>query len=153
MRAVIQRVSEASVNVGEDTVGTIGIGFVILLGVTHRDIDADAEYLVRKIAGLRVFEDSDGKMNLGLADVGGEVLVISQFTLYADVRKGRRPSFTQAAPPDLAQQLYERFCELMASIGVQVAKGMFQSHMAVSLVNDGPVTLLLDSVELMSTTR
>lgn len=150
MRAVVQRVSSASVSVEGSPVGSIGQGFVILLGVGHGDSDHELDYLVRKISGLRVFEDSEGKMNLSLGDVSGQALVISQFTLYADVRKGRRPSFTHAAPPDLAQQLYDLFCDRMVEAGIAVARGVFQAHMAVSLVNDGPVTIWLDTEELVS---
>jgi D-tyrosyl-tRNA(Tyr) deacylase len=148
MRAVLQRVSRASVTVDGQTVAAIGQGFLVLLGITHGDGEAEAALLARKIAGLRVFEDAAGKMNLSLADVGGAALVVSQFTLYADIRKGRRPSFTDAAAPDVAEPLYRRFCELLQQEGVSVAQGIFQAHMAVSLVNDGPVTLWLDSAEL-----
>lgn len=150
MRAVVQRVSHASVEVGGEMVAAIGKGFVVLLGVTQGDEAAHADYLARKIAGLRVFEDALDKMNLDLTAVGGQVLAVSQFTLCADVRKGRRPSFTRAAAPQPAQALYERFCDSLAAEGVSVAKGVFQAHMAVSLVNDGPVTLWLDTDELMS---
>jgi D-tyrosyl-tRNA(Tyr) deacylase len=150
MRAVVQRVSEATVSVDGGVVGAIGSGFVILLGVANGDRTEQADYLARKIAGLRVFEDEDGKMNLGLESVGGEVLAISQFTLCADVRKGRRPSFTDAAAPETAQALYDYFCEAMRAGGLRVATGIFQAHMAVSLVNDGPVTLWLDTDELMA---
>ncbi len=150
MRAVVQRVSRAAVAVDGETAATIGSGFVVLLGVAHEDTEEHAVYLARKISSLRIFEDSDGKMNLGLAEVGGEVLAVSQFTLYADMRKGRRPSFTQAARPERAQPLYDRFCELMAEAGFRVAKGVFQAHMTVSLVNDGPVTLWLDTDQLVA---
>ncbi len=149
VRAVIQRVSQASVTVEGETVSSIARGFLILLGVTHRDTEAEALYLARKIAGLRVFEDSTGKLNLGLTEVAGSALVVSQFTLYADVRKGRRPSFTDAARPEQAVQLYQRFCQLLAEQGIMVQQGVFQAHMAVALVNDGPVTLWLDTAELM----
>ena len=149
MRAVIQRVSQASVTVDGQTVGAIERGFLILLGVTHSDGEAEALYLARKIAGLRVFEDGEGKLNLGLAEVTGSALVVSQFTLYGDVRKGRRPSFTDAARPEQAVQLYQRFCQLLAEQGIPVQQGVFQAHMAVALVNDGPVTLWLDTAELM----
>ena len=150
MRAVVQRVSEAAVSVGGDVVGSIGRGFVILLGVANGDGSDQADYLARKIVGLRVFEDEDGKMNLGLEAVGAEVLAISQFTLCADVRKGRRPSFTDAASPEIAQELYDYFCEALRAGGPHVVKGIFQAHMSVSLVNDGPVTLWLDTDELMA---
>ena len=151
MRAVVQRVSRASVTVDGAVVGEIGAGFLVLLGITHGDGEADAALLAKKIAGLRVFEDNGGKMNLALADVGGAVLAVSQFTLYGDVRKGRRPSFTGAARPEQAEPLYRRFCQALAAEGVPVAEGIFQAHMAVSLVNDGPVTLWLDTAELART--
>lgn len=144
MRALIQRVSRASVHVDGEEAARIGQGFVVLLGVADDDGAADAAWLARKIAGLRLFEDDAGKMNLGLADVGGQVLAVSQFTLYGDARKGRRPSFTRAAAPVQAQELYEEFCALLAAEGVPVEKGVFQAHMEVSLLNDGPVTLWLE---------
>ena len=144
MRALIQRVSRASVYVDGEKVAGIGLGFLVLLGVADGDGEAEAAWLARKIAGLRLFEDDAGKMNLGLEDVAGSVLAVSQFTLYGDARKGRRPSFTQAAPPAQAQELYEKFCALLAGQGVPVEKGVFQAHMEVSLVNDGPVTLWLE---------
>lgn len=148
MRAVVQRVSAAQVTVDGVVVGAIQRGFLILLGITHTDGETEAAYLARKVAGLRVFEDQAGKMNLGLAEVGGAALVVSQFTLYGDVRKGRRPSFVDAARPEQAAPLYERFCALLAAVGIPVAQGVFQAHMAVQLVNDGPVTLWLDTVQL-----
>ena len=148
MRAVVQRVSQASVSVAGEVVAAIDRGFVVLLGITHGDGEAEAALLARKVVGLRVFEDAGGKMNVSLADAGGAVLVVSQFTLYGDVRKGRRPSFTDAAAPDVAEPLYRRFCELLRQEGVRVGQGVFQAHMAVSLVNDGPVTLWLDSADL-----
>ena len=151
MRAVVQRVSRASVSVDGQTVGAIDLGFLVLLGITHGDGEAEAALLARKIAGLRVFEDADGKMNEGLVDAGGAALVVSQFTLYGDIRKGRRPSFTDAAAPDVAEPLYRRFCELLRQEGVPVAQGVFRAHMAVALVNDGPVTLWLDSADLRRT--
>ena len=144
MRALIQRVSRASVQVDGEKVAGIGLGFLVLLGVADEDGEAEAAWLARKIAGLRLFEDDAGKMNLGLEDVGGAVLAVSQFTLYGDARKGRRPSFTRAAPPAQAQELYEMFCTMLAAEGVAVEKGVFQAHMEVSLVNDGPVTLWLE---------
>ncbi|MXY95333.1 MAG: D-tyrosyl-tRNA(Tyr) deacylase [Caldilineaceae bacterium SB0670_bin_27] len=144
MRALIQRVSRASVHVDGEEAARIGQGFVVLLGVADDDGAAEAAWLARKIAGLRLFEDDAGKMNLGLADVGGQVLAVSQFTLYGDARKGRRPSFTRAAAPAQAQELYEKFCSLLAAEGVPVEKGVFQAHMEVSMVNDGPVTLWLE---------
>ncbi len=144
MRALIQRVSQASVHVEGNEVASIGLGFLVLLGVAGEDGEAEAAWLARKIAGLRLFEDDAGKMNLGLGEVGGSVLAVSQFTLYGDARKGRRPSFTRAAPPMEAQALYDRFCTILAGEGVPVEKGVFQAHMEVSLVNDGPVTLWLE---------
>ncbi|GIV71241.1 D-aminoacyl-tRNA deacylase [Caldilinea sp.] len=148
MRAVIQRVCSASVRVNGSEIGRIGRGFVVLVGVAHSDGEAEARLLARKIAGLRVFEDNDGKMNLSLSDVGGAVLAISQFTLYADVRKGRRPSFTDAARPEQAEPLYQRFCELLRAEDVPVQQGVFQAHMEVELVNDGPVTIWMDTATL-----
>jgi D-aminoacyl-tRNA deacylase len=148
VRAVIQRVAQARVTVAGEVAGAIERGFLVLLGIAPADTEAEAALLARKIAGLRVFEDADGKMNLSLAEVGGSVLAVSQFTLYADVRKGRRPSFTDAAVPEQAQPLYARFCELLAAEGVPVRKGVFQAHMQVELVNDGPVTIWIDSNEL-----
>ena len=145
MRAVVQRVSRGSVTVGGEIVGSIGKGFVVLLGVTHDDTEADASYLAEKILGLRVFEDDAGKMNLALADVGGACLVVSQFTLYGDCRKGRRPSFVAAAGPEQAEALYEVFVERVREGGIAVETGRFRAHMDVELVNDGPVTMLLDS--------
>jgi D-aminoacyl-tRNA deacylase len=150
MRAVVQRVTKAAVSVDGQTIASIGSGLLVLLGVAQEDGEAEAIYLARKISGLRIFENDVGKMNLGLSEIGGEVLAVSQFTLCADMRKGRRPSFTHAAPPDRAQPLYERFCEELAEEGIRVAKGIFQAHMSVTLVNDGPVTLWLDTQELMS---
>ena len=149
MRALIQRVSEASVTVDGRVTGAIGQGFLVFLGVTHTDGEAEAAYLARKIAGLRVFEDEAGKMNRALADVGGSVLAVSQFTLYGNVRKGRRPSFIDAARPEQANPLYQRFCELLREQGVHVETGVFQTEMKVSLINDGPVTLWMDTAELM----
>jgi D-tyrosyl-tRNA(Tyr) deacylase len=145
MRAVVQRVSRAAVTVAGAEVGAIGTGFVVLLGVGYGDTEADADYLADKIAHLRIFEDDAGKMNLSLRDVDGAALVISQFTLYGDARRGRRPGFSDAAPPEPADRLYQYFCAALATYGVPVARGVFQAHMSVSLVNEGPVTLLLDS--------
>ena len=147
MRAVVQRVSQASVTVDEQVVGAIGRGFLVLLGVTHDDGEAEAAWLVRKIAGLRIFEDEEGKFNRAPADVDGAVLVVSQFTLYGDARKGRRPSFTEAARPEQAEPLCDRFVELLRAEGIAVETGIFGAMMAVSLVNDGPVTLLLDTAD------
>ncbi|MBI3695287.1 MAG: D-tyrosyl-tRNA(Tyr) deacylase [Acidobacteria bacterium] len=145
MRAVIQRVSRAQVSVGGKLTGSIGRGFLVLLGVGKLDTAADAEYLAEKTAGLRVFQDAAGKMNCSLAEAGGAVLVVSQFTLYGDCRKGRRPSFDEAAPPDQAKALYNCYVELLRARGLDVETGVFQAMMEVELVNSGPVTLLLDS--------
>lgn len=144
MRALIQRVTHGSVTVEGDVVGRIGRGFVVLLGVTHTDDEPAAEWVAAKVAGLRVFEDAQGKMNLSLADVGGEVLVISQFTLYGDARKGRRPSFTDAAAPSRAEPLVGHFVQTMRDLGLTVATGVFGAHMAVEIHNDGPVTLMIE---------
>ena len=145
MRAVVQRVSEARVTVDGEVVGAIGRGFLVLLGATHGDEESDVCYLARKVAGLRVFPDDADRMNLSVADVGGAVLVVSQFTLYGDCRKGRRPSFVAAMAPEPAAQLCERFVEILREEGLPVATGVFGARMQVQLVNDGPVTLLLDS--------
>lgn len=148
MRAVLQRVSQASVTVEGQTVGQIGPGWLVLLGVAEGDTDADADRLTDKVIGLRAFEDSDGKMNLDVSEIGGSVLVVSQFTLLADCRKGRRPSFTSAADPSEANRLYDRFANAISARGVPVSQGIFRAQMQVSLTNDGPVTLLLDSRRL-----
>jgi D-aminoacyl-tRNA deacylase len=145
MRAVVQRVSRARVTVADEIVGEVGRGLLVLLGATHADSDADADYLAGKIAGLRVFEDESGKMNLDTASIGGGILVVSQFTLYGDVRRGKRPSFDEAAPPERARQLYEYFVERIRGTGLPCQTGRFQAMMQVELVNDGPVTILLDS--------
>lgn len=145
MRTVVQRVSRGRVVVDGRETGSIGTGFVILLGVGGDDGREDAEYLAEKIVNLRVFEDSDGKMNLSLKDVGGELLIISQFTLHGDCRKGRRPSFTGAAPPEKAEALYDEFVSMCRQKGVNVETGQFQAHMQVELINDGPVTLIINS--------
>lgn len=145
MRAVVQRVSSAHVIVAGEVTGRIERGFVVLLGVAEDDGPADVAYLAQKIVGLRAFEDADGKMNLSLADVGGKMLVVSQFTLLGDCRKGRRPSFVRAARPEQADALYREFTDAVRAQGIEVATGRFQQHMDVHLVNDGPVTLLLDS--------
>ena len=147
MRAVVQRVSRAQVTVAEETVGEIGRGLLVLLGVTHADNKADADYLVDKIAGLRIFEDGNGKMNLDITAVSGGILVVSQFTLYGDVRRGKRPSFDAAAAPQRARQLYEYFVERIRAAGLPCQTGRFQEMMQVELVNDGPVTILLDSAK------
>jgi D-tyrosyl-tRNA(Tyr) deacylase len=148
MRAVVQRVSQASVTVAGEVVGQIGQGMLVLLGVADGDDDRDAATLADKIVGLRIFEDEEGKMNRGLADIGGAMLVVSQFTLLGDCRKGRRPSFVAAAAPETAERLYEVFVQAVRNAGIEVATGRFRQHMDVALVNDGPVTLLLDSRKL-----
>lgn len=145
MRAVLQRVSEARVRVNGEIVGEIGRGLLVLLGVGQGDGEADARFLAEKTAGLRIFEDAQGKMNLSVEEVAGAVLVVSQFTLYGDCRQGRRPGFSAAAPPELADALYRQFVAGLRKRGLPVATGIFQAEMAVELVNDGPVTLLLDS--------
>ncbi len=145
MRAVVQRVTRASVTVEGREISAIGPGLMVLLGVEKEDTEKDAAYLAEKITGLRIFEDENDKMNRSLLQSGGSLLLVSQFTLLGDVRHGRRPSFTQAALPDAARELYEKTAELIRSQGVTVATGQFQAHMQVELVNDGPVTLLLDS--------
>ncbi len=145
MRAVIQRVQSSSVTVDGKIVGKIDRGLLILLGVGHGDDIQDLNYMVDKILGLRIFQDDEDKMNLSVQDIGGEILVVSQFTLYGDVRKGRRPSFTNSAHPDIANRLYEEFVRKMKDRGIRVEKGIFGAHMDVELVNDGPVTILLDS--------
>ncbi len=145
MRAVVQRVSRAKVTVAGEVIGEIGKGFMVLLGVGREDAEQDADWLAEKIAGLRVFEDSEGKMNLSLADTGGSVLVVSQFTLYADCRKGRRPGFELAAPPEQAEKLYHYFVAKLREKIPKVATGKFSANMDVELVNQGPVTLLLES--------
>jgi D-tyrosyl-tRNA(Tyr) deacylase len=145
MRAVIQRVKKAGVTVAETEVAKIGRGLLILLGVGKDDSEEDAKYLAEKISTLRIFEDSASKTNLSVKDVGGTVLVVSQFTLYADCRKGRRPSFTDAAEPEAARRLYARVIELLRNLQVKTAEGVFQASMQVELINDGPVTILLDS--------
>jgi D-tyrosyl-tRNA(Tyr) deacylase len=148
MRAVIQRVSEASVVVDSLCVGAIGEGLVILLGVTHEDTESDAEYIGDKATNLRVFEDADGKMNRSLAEIGGAVLAISQFTLYGDCSRGRRPSFDKAAKPDQARHLYQHFVRHLKKHRYTVATGIFQAKMIVSIKNVGPVTFVLDSKKL-----
>ena len=145
MRAVVQRVSRARVLVGSEVVGEIGRGLLVLLGVTHQDTAKQAEWLAEKIGTLRIFEDDEGKMNRGVAEVGGAVLVVSQFTLYGDCRKGRRPSFVDAAPPEIAIPLYEAFIASVRAQGIKTATGRFGAMMDVELVNEGPVTLIVDS--------
>jgi D-aminoacyl-tRNA deacylase len=150
MRAVVQRVSRAKVTINDRTnngwiSGEIGLGLLVLLGMGHEDSETDATYLAEKIVGLRIFEDADGKMNRSVLDVGGSVLAVSQFTLYGDVRRGKRPSFDAAAPPDLARRLYEFFVERIRASGLRCETGRFQEMMQVELANEGPVTILLDS--------
>ena len=147
MRAVVQRVKTAKVVVEGDVVGEIGPGLLILLGVGEEDADEDADYLASKIAHLRIFGDDEGKMNLSLLETGGEALVVSQFTLWGDCTKGRRPSFVRAADPGVANGLYQQFITLLKGMGIRVAEGKFQEMMDVHLVNDGPVTILLDSAK------
>ena len=147
VRVLLQRVKKANVTVEGTTLGSIGRGVVLLVGVGPEDTEKEAEYVADKCVNLRIFEDSEGKMNLSALDVGGEALVISQFTLYGDCRKGRRPSFTDAAPPEVAQKLYNYFIERLGQEGLPVESGVFQAMMEVHLVNDGPVTILLDSQE------
>lgn len=145
MKVILQRVSEASVTVAGNQIGAIKQGFMLLVGVQDADTDAELDYLVRKITNLRVFEDQAGKMNLSLMDVDGAILSISQFTLYADTRKGNRPSFTAAGAPDFANKMYDRFNTKLAATGVRVETGEFGADMKVSLVNDGPVTIVFDT--------
>jgi D-aminoacyl-tRNA deacylase len=148
VRAVVQRVSRAKVTVNGEITGEIGRGMLVLLGVAGTDTRADADYIADKIIGLRIFEDSGGKMNLSLADIAGAVLAVSQFTLYGDVRRGRRPSFDAAAPPQPAREIYEYFIEKIRLAGIRCETGKFQEMMQVELVNEGPVTILLDSTKV-----
>ena len=148
MRAVIQRVKSASVTVGGSVVSEIQKGLLVFLGVAQEDTPADIDYMASKIANLRIFEDDEGRMNLSILDVGGETLVVSQFTLYGDCRKGRRPSFIAAARPEKADPLYQAFMDKITQLGVPVKAGVFQAMMDVELINDGPVTMLLDSNKL-----
>ncbi len=145
MRAVVQRVSKAAVEIGGIKTAQIGRGLVILLGIRRGDSSVDLIWMADKIIHLRIFPDGDGKMNTSLADMGGEMLIVSQFTLYGDCRKGRRPGFSMAAPPEIAEPLYNRFIEEVRKLGIPAVTGTFQTEMAVDLVNDGPVTILLDS--------
>ncbi len=147
MRAVVQRVSSSKVSVDEEVVGQINRGLMVLLGVTHSDTSKDVDYMVDKVTNLRIFEDEDEKMNLSLKDIKGELLVVSQFTLYGDARKGRRPSFSEAARPEIANPLYEEFIEKIKQQGINVGTGKFGAHMMVDLTNDGPVTILLESTK------
>ena len=153
MKAVLTRVKSASVAIGGNVVGSIGKGFLILLGVGPEDTEDQCRYLAEKALGLRVFEDENGKMNLGLGDVGGQVLVVSQFTLYGNCRKGRRPSFTDAAGPELGNEMYERFLAICQELGYPPQHGQFGADMQVESINDGPVTLILDTDQLMDTPR
>jgi D-tyrosyl-tRNA(Tyr) deacylase len=148
MRAVVQRVSRAQVTVGSEVKGAIVLGLLVLLGVGAGDTRAEADYLVEKTIGLRIFEDAGGKMNLSVAEVGGALLVVSQFTLYGDARRGKRPSFDAAAPPEQARELYEYFVEKVRGAGLRCETGRFQETMQVELVNEGPVTILLDSAKV-----
>ena len=148
MKALLQRVTHASVTIDEQIVGQIGLGLLVLLGVGKDDSEVQVKTLADKIVHMRIFGDDEGKMNRSLLDIGGEVLVVSQFTLYADIRRGRRPSFTNAAPPSLAEPLVERFKDAVSAYGLRVADGIFGAHMQVELVNDGPVTIWMDSEEL-----
>ena len=148
MRALIQRVTQASVSIEGETVGAIGRGLAVLLGVARGDAAEDAERLARKTAELRIFPDAAGRFSLSLLDIGGEALVVSQFTLLADTRRGRRPDFTAAAPPEEAEPLVERYVSVLKQMGLPVATGRFGAHMLVEILNDGPVTILLDTVDL-----
>ena len=145
MRAVVQRVASSRVTVDERVTGEVKKGLLVLLGVTHDDTSKDVDYMVDKVTNLRIFEDENDKMNLSLKDIGGEVMAVSQFTLYGDARKGRRPSFSDAARPDVANPLYEEFVEKLRAQGITVGTGEFGDHMMVELTNDGPVTILLES--------
>lgn len=148
MRALVQRVTQGAVRVEGETIGAIGAGLVLLVGVGDTDTEGDADFLANKVVGLRIFSDPEGRFNLSLLDTGGAALVVSQFTLYADARKGRRPSFVHAAPPERAEALVERFAAALRAAGVTVATGRFRSHMDVEIHNDGPVTIWLDTAEL-----
>lgn len=145
MRAVVQRVSSAEVRVDDKMVGRVGKGLLVYLGVGKEDTVSDIEYMAEKVSGLRIFEDENGKMNLSVKDIEGEILAISQFTLYGDVRKGKRPSFSDSAAPDKGEELYNQFIRRIQGIGIRIEKGIFGAHMMVDYVNDGPVTILLDS--------
>ena len=147
MRAVVQRVSNASVTIGAEQVGTIGRGLVVLLGISRTDTEDEAQHVVGKVVNLRIFDDDAGKFDRSALDIGAELLIVSQFTLYGDTRKGRRPSFMEAAPPDQAEKLFDQTVELFRQTGLGVETGRFQAHMMVSINNDGPVTVMLDSAD------
>ena len=147
MRALVQRVTGASVTVEDETIGSIGTGLVVFIGISSDDDAADADYLANKIANLRIFFDDDGRFDRSALDLGAELLIVSQFTLYADTRKGRRPSFTDAAPPEQAEALFAKTVEIFRSTGLRVETGRFQAHMLVNIANDGPVTIYIDSAE------
>jgi D-tyrosyl-tRNA(Tyr) deacylase len=147
MKAVIQRVSSASVTVADKKISEIGSGFLILLGIAREDEEGDIDYLVKKTAGLRIFKDDRQNMNLSIQDVGGEILVVSQFTLCADTRKGRRPTFVGAAKPNMAENMYDQYCQKLQLLNIPVSKGQFGASMDVELINDGPVTIILNSLE------
>ena len=147
MRAVIQRVSSASVTVGEKKISKIGNGLLILIGIDQKDIEKDIDYLVKKTAGLRIFKDDNNHMNLSVQDAGGEVLVVSQFTLCADTRRGRRPAFVGAAEPKMAENMYDQYCKKLQLLNIPVSKGQFGAIMDIGLINDGPVTIILNSRE------
>lgn len=148
MRAVVQRVTSGKVAINNEVVGKISKGLLVYLGVGNNDSEEDLDYIVNKIAGLRIFEDENEKMNLSVKDIGGEILAISQFTLYGDSRKGRRPSFTDAASPDIGDKYYKKFVNKISEMGINIETGIFGAHMMVDYVNDGPVTILLDSTKL-----
>lgn len=147
MKALLQRVTSASVSVAGEVVGRIGLGLAVFVGVAQGDTEKDAQFLAQKIANLRIFADKDGKFNLSALDIKGELLLVSQFTLLADARRGRRPSFVEAAPPALAEELFEQFVEQARATGLKVATGRFQQYMQVEIHNDGPVTIMLDSID------
>ena len=147
MKAVIQRVSSASITVADKKISEIGYGFLILLGISREDEEKDVDYLVKKTAGLRIFKDDGQKMNLSIQDVGGEILVVSQFTLCADTRKGCRPAFVGAAEPKIAEKMYDQYCQKIQLLNIPISKGQFGASMDVGLINDGPVTIILDSRE------
>ncbi len=153
MKLLLQRVTKASVSIGGEVVGNIGQGMVAFIGVAEGDSETDIDYLVPKMTGLRIFADEEGKFNISVADIGGELLLVSQFTLLADTRKGRRPSFTGAAPPEQAESLFEQFVEKTRATGLRVETGRFQQYMQVEIHNDGPVTIMLDSQDRLRSRR